>query len=120
MTEKSMTEKVETMQALQPGTVIRFPIVVQGFIEMIGLKTVRVVVDPFDWEYAAWPRVSAYGDDKDIVQFEDSPAARRIEADADIVESLRAIAERKGMDVHTEWRISRGFNEGVTRRTSDE
>jgi len=117
----------EEEPVIKTGTIVRFPIVVQGFIEMRGLKEVRVVVDPYDWEYSAWPRVSAYGEDQFIVQLDDGPEtvmpaerARRIEGDADIVESLRAIAERKGMDNDTPWHVSRGINEGITAHTDDQ
>lgn len=110
----------ETEPVVKPGTIIRFPIVVTGFIELRNLKDVRVVVDPYDWEYAAWPRVSPYGDTQtDLVQIEDDQLHKRIEADVDIVTSLRTLAELR-LDNGTDWRISHGANEGITGHTSYE
>jgi len=92
---------------IKPGvTVVRVPIRISGFIEMHGLRVSQVVVDRFDYEYSAWPRVSEHGSDEEVIQIDNGPDDRYIEADADIVSSIRTMVDRFYDPRGTPWIVS--------------
>ena len=104
------------MADLKLGTTFRLPIKITGFIEITTEPTdlnVEVVVDKFDYDYAAWPRVSGFGEDDLIVQMDRGEGERYLSGDADYVSEIRAIAERR-LDGFTKWRISKTVEEDIT------
>ena len=105
------------------GTVFRIPIKVSAFIEIGCNKQgddldVEVVVDRFDYDYAPWPRVSAFGDDELVIQMDTggAPENRHLGGDADYVSEIRAMAERR-LDADTKWRISKTVDKDITEGT---